>query len=193
MVSEFPCHYGFLWSEITIEIQFCFIPHNSPSEFSRDFNYQTMNYLVCICLCTFHYLSFAQDFLPLYGPLNGRKVKHSSSGWPQAAYYHLNFWFEENYASFFSFLHQVVIFLSSVLMYSLISMKCRKASCIPMMRRFAIFLSTLQCKFDSAPDLLEKDIAGSKSRFDIDKLQYIYQLSNYMPFLWMQQLQNCVS
>jgi hypothetical protein len=43
------------------------------------------------------------------------------------------------------------------------------ASCTPMMRRLAVFSSTLQCKCYSALDLLERDIAGSKSRFEIDE------------------------
>jgi hypothetical protein len=68
-------------------------------------------------------------------------------------------------------------------MYSYISIICRKASCKPMMRRLAVFSSTLQCKCYCALDLLEKVIAGSRNRLDIDKASYIYPFYTYMLFL----------
>ncbi|KAF5935493.1 hypothetical protein HYC85_026622 [Camellia sinensis] len=41
----------------------------------------------------------------------------------------------------------------------------RMGSCIPVMRRLRSSSSILQCKFCFVPDLLEKEIAGSKSSF----------------------------
>jgi len=85
-----------------------------------------------------------------------------------SALYSRDFYFFPFLCSPVPFLHQVVIS-----MYSLISIMCRKESCKPMMRRLAVFSSTLQCKCYCALDLLEKVIAGSRNRLDIDKAPYI--------------------